>query len=329
MGRIILVGGTGRSGTSIVKELLAAHPDAVSLPFEYRFIIDPDGLIDFYAGYTAAWSPYLADRKLQRLERLLKVLSREPWYHRILGDLIQFLDPQGRVVAPRAYHGWGLGKHLPNFDDHVDRLLRRLTEFRFPACWVGTESYELRPSIYHGPHRSRQELARILGDFVRDVINDLLEAKGADIFVEDNTWNILFAGEMLELLPDAKIVHVYRDPRDVVASFSEQRWSPRDKVQAAHWYKAIMEHWFEVRAGLPPESYVELALEDVVADPRTALLQVCKRVGMDLHPRMLELDLSHSHSGRWRREYTDIEKICVQEILGPVIERLGYGLEEA
>ena len=60
---MILVGGTGRCGTSILKEILATHPNAASLPFEYRFIIDPDGIIDFYASYTATWSPYIADRK--------------------------------------------------------------------------------------------------------------------------------------------------------------------------------------------------------------------------------------------------------------------------
>jgi hypothetical protein len=65
MTKMIFVGGTGRSGTSIVKELIAAHPGAASLPFEYRFIIDPDGLVDFYTSYTAAWSPYLADRTLK------------------------------------------------------------------------------------------------------------------------------------------------------------------------------------------------------------------------------------------------------------------------
>jgi hypothetical protein len=54
MVKMILIGGTGRSGTSIVKEILANHPDASSLPFEYRFIIDPDGLADFYTGYSAA-----------------------------------------------------------------------------------------------------------------------------------------------------------------------------------------------------------------------------------------------------------------------------------
>lgn len=329
MPRMIFVGGTGRSGTSIVKELMATHPNAASLPFEYRFIIDPDGVVDFYASYTAAWSPYLADRKLKRLEELLRTLSGESSAHRLLGNLIQWLDPDGRKISPRAYHGWELDEHLPNFERHVEHLISRLVEFAFPACWVGSESYQCAPVVYYAPPWSKDELAQVLGDFVRGVIGDLLAHTGKTFFVEDNTWNVFFARELMDLLPEAKVVHVYRDPRDVVASFSQQRWSPTDKVQGAHWYRAMMTHWFEVRSSLDGDSYHELSLESLVASPECVVRELCEFAQIPFDERMLELDLSHSHTGRWRTEYREEEKDAIHRILGDIIKQLGYDLEGA
>jgi hypothetical protein len=326
MPNMIFVGGTGRSGTSIVKEALANHPDAASLPFEYRFIIDPDGLVDFYASFTATWSPYLADRRLKRLEGLLNSLAHEPLRHRFLSRLIRRWNRTGRILSPRAYHGWELNRHLPNFEQHTQTLMSKLIEFSFPACWVGTESYQLLPRIYHSAPRQKEELARILGDFIQVIIDDLLKVANRKFFVEDNTWNILLAKEILELVPEAKIIHVYRDPRDVVASFSRQRWSPIDRTQGAHWYKSMMGHWFNLRSSLPTGSFYELKLEDLVTSPAEVLQNVCTFAGIPFDRVILQTDLSHSHSGRWKREYSKEEKAKVQAILAEVIETLGYGL---
>ncbi len=328
MSTMIFVGGTGRSGTSIIKEVIARHPDAASLPFEYRFIIDPDGLIDFYASSGASWSPYVADRRLKRLERLLNTLAREPLHHKLAGRLARWLNRDGKTLSPRAYHGWELNRHLPNFERHARVLMSKLVEFSFPACWVGTESYRLGPTIYH-TSRSREELAAILGDFIRDVIADLLNKSAKKFLVEDNTWNIFFAREIVELLPEAKIIHIYRDPRDVVASFSDQRWSPTGKEQGALWYRAMMNHWFAVRSDLPAGSYYETSLEDLVAAPETVLREVCKFAEISFDEAMLRVDLSQSNSGRWKREYTGEEKTKVHQILGHIIAELGYDGELA
>ena len=324
MARIIFVGGTGRSGTSIVKEMLARDPAAASLPFEYRFIIDPDGLVDFYTSYAASWSPYMADRRLKRLERFLKGLGEEPATHRFLGSLIRSWNRDGKKLTPRAYHGWELTQHLPNFEHHVDELMSRLVEFSFPACWVGAESYQARHQVYHAPPKSRQELAPILGDFIHAVVNDLLNQDGKQYLVEDNTWNVLFARELLELCPGARILHVYRDPRDVVASFSQQRWSPNDKEQAATWYRSMMDRWFAIRRELDPSSFFEIGLEHLVADPESTIRSVCEFAGIAFHPAMLQIDLSHAHTGRWKQEFSKQEQVRVQKILGDIVEKLGY-----
>ena len=319
MNKMIFVGGVGRCGTSIVKEILGAHSDAASLPFEYRFIIDPDGLVDYYTGYTGSWSPYLADRRLKRLEQLLNNLAREPWYHQFISRLLQWLNSDGKRLSPRSYHGWELNRHLPNYAYHVQQLMSELIEFSFPACWPGSESYRFSPNVYHAVPRPKGELAQILGGFVDNIVDDLLVHTGKEFFVEDNTWNVLFAREILDFIPDAKIIHVCRDPRDIVASFSHQRWSPNDKEQGALWYLAMMNHWFNVRYTIPDDSYCEIKLEELVAAPETVIKTICEFAEITFDQAMLKLDFSHSHSGRWKTEYSAEEKVKVTAILKNMI----------
>jgi hypothetical protein len=321
---LVFIGGSGRSGTSITKVILGTHPQVATLPFEYRFIIDPDGIVDFYSSYTSAWSPFLADRKLKRLERLLGMLAEESWQDRLASNLLQMLNSDGRIVSPRRYHGWHLEAHLPHFKQYCQELVAELREFLFPACWVGTESYTCRAQLHHVKPKSREQLAPILGKFICRVINSYLAEHGKQFFVEDNTWNILFARELTELVSGARFLHVYRDPRDVVASFKEQRWCPSDVRQACLWYRSIMEHWFTVRADLPEYSYYEFGLERLVSDTKTTLYELCEFTGIPYDAVLLGTDLSKAHSGRWRYDLSPAEQDVVRHILGDLIHQLGY-----
>ena len=43
---IVHVSGSGRCGTNLLKDLLGRHPDVHTLPFETRFTVDPDGILE-------------------------------------------------------------------------------------------------------------------------------------------------------------------------------------------------------------------------------------------------------------------------------------------
>lgn len=322
--RTLFIGGSGRSGTSVTRRLIGLHPDAVSLSFEYRFLVDPDGIVDFYRSYEATWTPYLADRRLARLERLLRRVASSGPAERIMEKVLGNVDPRGRWLRSPPYASWELNRHLPNFSTHVEVLLEELTSFTFEGTWVGAEAPGWRRRMRHGPPRSRRELAEILGGFVGNVLGDLLAAQGRTLYVEDNTWNILLARELRELVPTSKILHVYRDPRDVVASFREQTWAPADADRAARWYADILDRWWHVRSELPDPEVLEISLEDLVAEPRQTAERISAFVGLTFEERMLGLSLDKAHIGRWHRDLSAAEQERIEEILRPHVRRLGY-----
>lgn len=321
---ICFIGGTGRCGTTIIKRILGQHPLVATLPFEYRFIIDPDGIVDFYCSYVSSWSPYMADVRLKRLENLLRDLSKTNRFHEAIQRVLTIFDKSGLMLSRKRYVGVNLGKFVPNMDVYITDLMNELCDFCYRGTWAGAESYRLRPAIYFSGPKSRENLSTILGEFIRRVIGDIMKGQGKDFYVEDNTWNILFAPELMELIPEAKILHIYRDARDVVASYSQQRWTPTDKIQSAKFYKSIMDKWFSMRSFLPAESYFELKLEDLVRNPRDILIKVCDFLKLPWNEGLLDIDLSKSHSGRWNYEFSDEEKEQIDILLKDTIKKLGY-----
>ena len=71
---IYLIGGTGRSGTTILTKLLGDLDQLTNVP-EWRFLTDPNGVIDFY-NYTALnyCSPFHYDSKVKEFSNFLNDL---------------------------------------------------------------------------------------------------------------------------------------------------------------------------------------------------------------------------------------------------------------
>jgi hypothetical protein len=321
---ICLIGGTGRSGTTILKRIFTRHPDVARIP-EWRFSIDPDGLVDFYTTFSTGWSPFLYDVKLRRLHRLLMDMGRHSSVANMLRLGFKSLKIQRSVpvkLVPR-YSQISIAKVCPSYSKLVDALMEDLTEFRYQGHWTG-KSFLSRTSIAQGFPTDRDLLAQRLGDFFRDVIRSTLEHQKKSCYVEDNTWNILWFDKLLHLVPEAKLVHIYRDPRDVVASFMKQTWTPSDPIQGAVFFKNIMARWWEIRETLPADSYREISLEALVSDPKTVLQDVCRFWGIAWDDALLQTDLSRSHSGRWRKELNDVQKQEVNTLLSECIETMGY-----
>ena len=301
MANIVFIGGTGRCGTHITKDILTLHSRVCSLPFEYRFIIDPDGLVDFYCGAIDPWSPYMISKRLERLKKLFDDLSARD---------------------SSRYNDWGLERHIPGWNSLVDGLMEQLTDFSYDATWCGGTKNDERMSF--AAPKTYDALAGIIGGFIQTIADGIVRKAGAAIFVEDNTWNILFANELATFVPDAKFIHVYRDPRDVVDSMANQAWCPDSRLQCAQMYVAIMREWSEIKSRLPQEQIFEFSIDHLVANRHEVTGKICDFIGIDCEMQMAEIDLNAGHLGRWVAGYSKEDKKSVLPLLEPYIQLLGY-----
>ncbi len=320
---VILVGGSGRSGTTVLNKILARHPDVVVTP-PWRFMIDPDGVLEFLCASRTRWSPYDINTRLKRLRRLLDDVTYASPANKLRKVLRvdKLQERLGLSLLPRYAH-LNAADHCPGFAKIADALVEELCQFRYSARWVGARLFEAHEMMYAAPEKNGR-IAAICARFYANVVEATLAANAAKYFVDRNTWNHIWFDEMLNVAPQAKLLHIYRDPRDVTASYVRQNWMPGNAVQAATIYRDMMEYWWRVRDRVPDGSYLELSLEALVEGPDRELRKICEFTGIPWDEALLSVPLNKSNAGCWVDDIPVTDHAQVNDILAPVLECLGY-----
>lgn len=154
---------------------------------------------------------------------------------------------------------------------------------------------------------------------------------------------VLHIPRLAELFPDAQFVHVVRDGREVAASLVERPWGPRRAVTAAlQWVRAVRAGR-KAGQGLGTDRYLEIRLEDLIASPQDRLMQICRFLGEEYEPAMLDYpkraaagplagQRDHEHVGRpptaglrdWRAGLSRRDQSAVETACRPLLAELGY-----
>ncbi|MCI0401650.1 MAG: sulfotransferase [Gammaproteobacteria bacterium] len=124
-------------------------------------------------------------------------------------------------------------------------------------------------------------LDRFLGTFAR--------REGKRRWVEKTPGNIIHMDKIFRGWPDAKVIHIKRDPRDVYASLKQaQKW---DTVEE------FVERWCRFMGGaekvqhelkLGPDRYLEVSYEKLVLQPRVVMKSVVEFVGEDWEEKVAQ-----------------------------------------
>lgn len=315
---VLFIGGTGRCGSSILREALGQHSLCGVLEFEHRFLIDPDGLVDFYTSYDNTWSPYNYDLRVKRLSRLLKTLS---------GGRIRLPHSTDWHLPQHQYKGWNLEEFIPNIEALIDELINNLTDFQFDGKWVGGREFDNEKIIFHSHCRSKLDVRQNIQTFAWTAINDLLSGLGKSIYVEDNTWNSLYTPQLLELFPTANFIHIYRHPCDVITSFLSQSWCPNNIEQATMFYKSLMDRWFQIKKELPSERVLEISYEAFISDPTFIYKKICAFLGITFEDAMMKTKVVSTAQGQWKNTLSENEQSIVYESVKYYIDALGYSAD--
>lgn len=318
----INISGSGRSGTNITKELISMSNDVFTLPFEYRFTIDPYGLIDTYNTMKFSWSPFLAHSRISELERYLTQIGQKNYFKFLIGKIIKTIDKKGLVLTPPRYFDWELQKWFPNYLKHVEYFKKRLVDFEYNAAWPGEKLFQIHNRMNFVAYDKQLNL--IFKEFLDSLFSDILLKHNKTHFVEDNTWGILYAKELLEIIPEYKFIHVYRDPRDVVTSLLFQRWAPSEIDDCIKYYSSLMNKIIEIKTKLSSTQIIDVKLENLVENANGQLKQVCEFCEISFNQEMLNVDLSKGNSGRWKRDLNKSQQKHISQELDYFVEYFGY-----
>jgi hypothetical protein len=93
---------------------------------------------------------------------------------------------------------------------------------------------------------------------------------------------------LLQMFPDAHLVHVLRDGRDCVGSLKRQEWSKRSTPDAIGVWNRAVDYGNRARKWVPPSQWHEIRYEELVADPEVKLKELCRFLDEDFVEDMLE-----------------------------------------
>lgn len=236
----VFSGGSGRSGTTIVVNLLNRHSEVhTSLPREIRYLTDTFGLLDLnfnpsrsaHGGRVAIRNTFIV--KFARffgtkdIEVFLGRLD-DKWWNRI-----------GKTGRPR-----GLVQGIPKnvFDEITQQFRSNMRKDRYLA------SRELFFSLSHAQiHKSRVKY-----------------------FADSTPPNAMNADRIFQLFPESLFINMVRDGRDVAYSVCKENWGPTDPMSALEWWKSRVLRGHVALSQLPQKNVLHMRLEDLVQRDRAA-----------------------------------------------------------
>ncbi len=170
-------------------------------------------------------------------------------------------------------------------------------------------------------------------------------AHTGDVMVEKSPGHVAYGAQILEGFPEARIVEVVRDGRDVCVSLEKHaatmKWPPtRREAQIRLWTRAIEFGEQLQRHPLAPGRVIRVHYEDLSADSRRELTRLFAALDVAVPPDEIERiaatnDISARKvkaggqrrkgvAGDWRNEFTADDIALFETLAGDIARRVGY-----
>jgi hypothetical protein len=195
---------------------------------------------------------------------------------------------------------------------------------------------------------------RSTSDFLRIVMEEIGRIQGVDRWIDSTPTNIPHLLRIKRDFPDARIIHIIRDGRDVALSLHKRGWSRPLPWDRANGLLAAGLYWeWIVRKGrgfgpvLQPD-YLEIMYEDLVREPAVTLHRVADFIEHDLNYVQIQRsaigsvkipltsfkeDLKRGQFapvGRWKdtNKFPPDQLVLLESLVGGYLQQLGYALSD-
>ena len=222
--------------------------------------------------------PYDRQRLVEAVDELIRVFSRG-WYEQARANGVASTRPVFIIGMPRS------GTSL------VEQILASHPQ----AFGAGELTFWLQASNdYLDRVRRSAPVEHLIGRLARDYLQ-LLQGLSPEALrvIDKMPGNFMYLGPIRAALPDARLIHMRRDPVDTCLSiyfqdFGDVLTYANDLDDLAHYYgqyRRIMQHWQSI---LPPGALLEIPYEALVADQEGWSRRMLDFIGLPWDPRCLD-----------------------------------------
>jgi hypothetical protein len=285
----LFIGGTGRSGTTVLGDLLNEHSLVrTSNPTEIKFLANRGGFLDVVFGSMSS--------QLEKREKI-SIFHYRTYRQRAQKDLMQRRE---------------------RFEEFSEKMWQKWWEIDAPAPHG--------PGLHAGI--SKQDLQSLLDKYASSIKKSpIIQArklmqgfiaqqkggKGEKFWAETTPMNITYSHRLIKLFPEAKFIVIRRDPRDVIASLLTKNWGPNTPAEGVEWIEARIRADHEALKSVPKNQVLFINLEDLVTNsPQESynkllnFLQLHDEAAMRAF-RTNKMTAENASSGRWKKEINDHE----------------------
>ena len=115
---------------------------------------------------------------------------------------------------------------------------------------------------------------------------DSKSKKNVKYWIDHTPPNIISSLLLGKYYPEAKFIHLVRDPRAVANSAIPRAWGPNSPKQFTNWWK---EH---IAEGLKTEQHfkekcIRVIYEDLLSNPDLSIKRICDFIGIEFHSNLL------------------------------------------
>lgn len=186
------------------------------------------------------------------------------------------------------------------------------------------------------------------GDFLRIVMGEIARSQNVARWADCTPEHLLYLLEIKKTVPDALVIHIIRDGRDVALSMEKQGWIrpfPWEKnatlLVAGLYWEWIVGRGREGGRALGPD-YTEIHFEDLLKEPHQVLAKLGQFIDHDLdYERIQRVGIGSVSDpntsfkegsgttqfnplGRWKKALAGDDLAKLECLLGPSLQSLGY-----
>jgi hypothetical protein len=234
----LFTGGSGRSGTTIIVNLLKSHPEIhSSLPREIKYITSRYGLIDLnfgrsirleedFKGVRNNLVARINNRFGQRKEEVFLTNLKSRWWSEV--------GKSGKV------RGLVQGVSVNQLADISSRF---------------SSSYE-------------KDLLAASKEFFYQLSSSQFKKDTVRYFADSTPMNTMQAHLIHRLFPEALFINMIRDGRDVAYSVSKENWGPKNPFKGLKWWgnRVLLSH--QSLSQLPDKQHLDIRLEELITSDR-------------------------------------------------------------
>lgn len=280
----VFIGGTGRSGTTVLGDLLNEHSLVrTSNPTEIKFLANRGGFLDVVFGSM--------NSQLENREKI-SIFHYRTYRQRAQKDLMQRRE---------------------RFEEFSEKLWQKWWEIDAPAphgpgLHVGIEKDDLQSLLDEYSRSIKKNPVKQAKKLMQSFIALQKEGKGEKFWAETTPMNISYSQRLIKLFPEAKFIVIRRDPRDVIASLLTKNWGPNTPLEGVEWIEARLKAELEALKFVPASQVLFINLEDLVTNsPQESYNKLLEFLQLEDEPAMREfhekkMTAENASSGRWKKE---------------------------